>query len=140
MTKRKHKKIDVDRFTASLTKMQQKTDRTYEDDRKIQKVEADLAIASRAYEALNDALKTGLPQLFQLCGQIMDPCFRAFCGIQSEMMRSWEAGVMSFSNEPCISGTEILARYHQEKMDISVLQSSASSLRMIGMLLRCNSC
>ncbi|KAI9322809.1 hypothetical protein BX666DRAFT_1898634 [Dichotomocladium elegans] len=75
MVKRNHKMIDYDRHRASLAKLKAKEERSFNEEKQIFKVEAQLETATQDYQYLNDLLKQELPRFFALKSQFIQPVF-----------------------------------------------------------------
>ncbi|KAI8084637.1 uncharacterized protein BX664DRAFT_337447 [Halteromyces radiatus] len=82
MVKRNHKMIDYDRHRASLNKLKVKEERSFNEEKQIYKVEAQLETATQDYDYLNDMLKQQLPQFFHLKAQFIVPVFERFYFLQ----------------------------------------------------------
>lgn len=82
MIKRNHKMIDYDRHRSSLNKLKVKQERSFNEEKQVYKVEAQLETATKDYEYLNDMLKQQLPQFFQLKSQFIVPVFERFYFLQ----------------------------------------------------------
>lgn len=81
-TKRDHKQLDLDRHTASLTKLQNKKERTVKDEKNLYTSENNVEIATQEYDYYNDMLKEELPKLFKLEADFIRPLFQSFYYMQ----------------------------------------------------------
>ncbi|ODQ48761.1 hypothetical protein PICMEDRAFT_22454, partial [Pichia membranifaciens NRRL Y-2026] len=73
--KRSHKQLDLDRHQNSLTKYQNKKERTAKDEERLYKVENEVAIAQQEFDYYNEMMKTELPILFHLEAEMVKPLF-----------------------------------------------------------------
>lgn len=73
--KRNHKQLDLDRHQNSMTKYQNKKERSAKDEEKMYKVENEVAIAQQEFDYYNEMMKTELPILFQLEAEMVKPLF-----------------------------------------------------------------
>ncbi|KAI8371772.1 uncharacterized protein BYT42DRAFT_581522 [Radiomyces spectabilis] len=85
IVKRNHKLIDYDRHRASLNKLKGKDERSFNEEKQIFKVEAQLQTATDDYQYLNVMLKQQLPQFFQLKTQFVQPVFEHFYNLQTKI-------------------------------------------------------
>ncbi|KAF5100180.1 hypothetical protein D0Z00_001387 [Geotrichum galactomycetum] len=81
-TKRDHKQLDLDRHTNSLTKLQNKKERSVKDEKAMYTAENNVEIATQEYNYYNDMLKEELPKLFQLEAEFIRPLFQSFYYMQ----------------------------------------------------------
>lgn len=80
--KRDHKKLDYDRYRASLKKLQDKKDKSLKDEKALYKAENDVEQATEEYNHYNDLLKDELPKLFALEAEFIRPLFQSFYYMQ----------------------------------------------------------
>ncbi|KAJ5818054.1 protein hob1 [Penicillium riverlandense] len=80
--KRDHKKLDYDRHTASLKKLEEKKDKSLKDEKALYKAENDVEQATQEYNYYNDLLKEELPKLFTLEAEFIRPLFQSFYYMQ----------------------------------------------------------
>ncbi|KAF7727753.1 hypothetical protein EC973_007212 [Apophysomyces ossiformis] len=85
MTKRNHKLIDYDRHRTGLNKLKAKEQRSFNEEKQILKLEAQLETATQDYQYLNDMLKQQLPQFFYLKTQFIRPVFEQFYYLQCKI-------------------------------------------------------
>lgn len=81
-TKRDHKQLDLDRHTNTLTKLQNKKDRSVKDEKNLYTAENNVEIATQEFNYYNDMLKEELPKLFQLEAEFIRPLFQSFYYMQ----------------------------------------------------------
>ncbi|KAF9940344.1 hypothetical protein BGZ65_007235, partial [Modicella reniformis] len=82
ITKRDHKMVDYDRFRISLKKLQDKKEKTLNDEKQIYKLESQLQVATADYEGLNSTIREELPGFFYYRKQLMEPIFHSFYFLQ----------------------------------------------------------
>lgn len=82
LTKRAHKQLDLDRYTQSVKKLQDKKERSVKDEEKMYKAENDLEMATQEYEYYNELLKEELPKLFELEADFIRPLFQSLYYMQ----------------------------------------------------------
>lgn len=80
--KRDHKQLDLDRHSSSLTKLENKKERSVNDEKKMYTAENNVEIAKQEYEYYNDMLKEELPKLFALEAQFIKPLFETLYFMQ----------------------------------------------------------
>ena len=80
--KRDHKKLDYDRRTATLKKLEEKKDKSIKDEKALYKAENDVEQATQEYNYYNDLLKEELPKLFTLEAEFIRPLFQSFYYMQ----------------------------------------------------------
>ncbi|ORZ09382.1 hypothetical protein BCR41DRAFT_381662 [Lobosporangium transversale] len=83
--KREHKLIDYDRFRISLKKLQEKKERTLNDEKHIYRLESQLEVATADYEGLNNLLREELPGFFYYRAQLIEPIFHALYYLQTRI-------------------------------------------------------
>ncbi|KAI1107155.1 BAR-domain-containing protein [Jackrogersella minutella] len=81
-TKREHKKLDFDRRSATLKKLQDKKEKSAKDEKALWKAESELEQATQEFNYFNDLLKEELPKLFILERQFIKPLFQSFYYMQ----------------------------------------------------------
>ncbi len=82
LTKRNHKKIDYDRHTDTMSKIENKKERTPKDEERLYKSQANVEIAKQEYDYYNEICKQELPQLFHLEAEFIKPLFVSFYYMQ----------------------------------------------------------
>ncbi|CAG8465707.1 10092_t:CDS:2 [Acaulospora colombiana] len=82
ITKRDHKKVDYDRYNLSLKKLQDKKDRSLNDEKQMFKLEEQFDQATQEYEYYNDLLKKELPLFFEFRVEFIEPIAESFYHIQ----------------------------------------------------------
>lgn len=82
LTKREHKRLDLDRQEQALKKIQDKDERTAKQEEKMYKVENNYEIALEEYKYYNELLLDELPKLFGLGGSFIRPLFQSFYFMQ----------------------------------------------------------
>ncbi|GMM34802.1 amphiphysin [Saccharomycopsis crataegensis] len=82
LTKRNHKKVDLDRHTDSMTKIENKKEKSVKDEERLYKAQANVEIAQQEYDYYNEICKTELPQLFHLEAEFIKPLFVSFYYMQ----------------------------------------------------------
>lgn len=82
LTKRAHKQLDLDRYTLSVKKLQDKKERSVKEEEKLYKAENDLEMATQEYEYYNELLKDELPKLFGLEADFIRPLFQSLYYMQ----------------------------------------------------------
>ncbi|RKO90168.1 hypothetical protein BDK51DRAFT_19333 [Blyttiomyces helicus] len=87
MTKRGNKLLDYDRHRESVKKMMERTDRNYQDEKKLGGLQTSLDQATREYNGINNLLKTQLPVFFKLRVAFIDPCFQTLYWHQLKVTR-----------------------------------------------------
>lgn len=117
-TKRDHKQLDLDRHTASLTKLQNKKERSIKDEERMYKAENDVEIAKQEYEYFNNLLKEELPRLFQLENEFIRPLFQTFYYMQLNIfytlfMRMEEMKIPYFD-----LSTDIVEQFNNKRGDV----------------------
>ncbi|KAJ5998450.1 protein hob1 [Penicillium sp. IBT 35674x] len=80
--KRDHKKLDYDRRTSTLKKLEEKKDKSIKDEKALYKAENDVEQATQEYNYYNDLLKEELPKLFTLEAEFIRPLFQSFYYMQ----------------------------------------------------------
>ncbi|ANB14607.1 amphiphysin [Sugiyamaella lignohabitans] len=80
--KRDHKQLDLDRHTATLTKLQGKKERSIKDEKNMYTAENNVEIAKQEYDYFNNLLKEELPKLFELEAEFIRPLFQSFYYMQ----------------------------------------------------------
>ncbi|KAG0175599.1 hypothetical protein DFQ29_007086 [Apophysomyces sp. BC1021] len=85
IVKRNHKLIDYDRHRLGLSKLKQKEERSFNEEKQIFKIEALLETATQDYEYLNNMLKQQLPQFFHLKALFIRPVFENFYSLQCKI-------------------------------------------------------
>ncbi|KAG0169130.1 hypothetical protein DFQ28_010833 [Apophysomyces sp. BC1034] len=85
MVKRNHKLVDYDRHRTNMNKLKAKEQRSFNEEKQILKVEAQLETATQDYQYLNDMLKQQLPQFFYLKTQFIRPIFEQFYYLQCKI-------------------------------------------------------
>ncbi|KAG0785063.1 hypothetical protein G6F22_008092 [Rhizopus arrhizus] len=85
IVKRNHKLIDYDRHRISLQKLTTKTERSFNEEKQIFKVQSQLETATQDYNYLNDMLKNELPRFFQLKIAFIQPVFENLYNMQARI-------------------------------------------------------
>lgn len=85
MLKRDHKLIDFDRHRIALQKLQNKTERSFSEEKQIFKIQSQLDTATQDYNYLNDMLKSELPRFFELKSSFIQPVFENLFNMQSRI-------------------------------------------------------
>lgn len=85
VVKRNHKMLDYDRHRASLAKLNAKDQRSFNDEKQIFKLQAQLEKATEDYQYLNDMLKRELPRFFHMKAQLIEPIFEHFYYLQCKI-------------------------------------------------------
>lgn len=85
MIKRDHKLIDFDRHRIALQKLQNKTERSFSEEKQIFKIQSQLDTATQDYNYLNDMLKSELPRFFELKSSFIQPVFENLFNMQSRI-------------------------------------------------------
>ncbi|KAL6931676.1 hypothetical protein ACO0R3_003141 [Hanseniaspora guilliermondii] len=85
LTKRQHKKMDLDRHMNTLQKYEVKTsglDVKPKDEEKLYKAQAEVEMAQQEFDYYNDLLKEQLPVLFEMQNEFLKPMFVSFYYMQ----------------------------------------------------------
>ncbi|KAI8078265.1 uncharacterized protein B0P05DRAFT_579510 [Gilbertella persicaria] len=85
MVKRNHKLIDYDRHRLSIQKLNNKTERSFSEEKQIFKIQAQLDTATQDYNYLNDMLKTELPRFFEMKTAFFQPVFEHLFNMQARI-------------------------------------------------------
>ncbi|KAI7863372.1 hypothetical protein BDF14DRAFT_1844615 [Spinellus fusiger] len=85
MVKREHKLLDYDRHRTSLHKIKSKEERSFQEEKQIFKLEAQLETAKTDYDYLNIMLKDQLPHFLHLKAQLIQPVFHHFYQLQCKV-------------------------------------------------------
>lgn len=117
--KRDHKQLDLDRHTSSLSKYQNKKERSIKDEENMYKAENNVEIATQEYEYFNTMLKEELPRLFELEQQFIKPLFESLYYMQLNIfytlyMRMEEMKIPYFDMQ-----SDIETAFHNKRGDIS---------------------
>lgn len=80
--KRDHKQLDLDRHSSTLNKLENKKERSVNDEKKMYTAENNVEIAKQEFEYYNDMLKEELPKLFALEAQFIKPLFETLYFMQ----------------------------------------------------------
>lgn len=75
MEKRDRKRLDYDRFTASIEKLRNSPSRSVNDEKKLAQLEADLDVSTRDFTDLNNSLKQQIPIFLGLKDDFIGTCF-----------------------------------------------------------------
>jgi len=121
ITKRDHKKVDFDRYTSSVNKLQGKKERSANDEKSLIKAEESLTKATEEYEHYNNLLKKELPVFFEYRAQFIEPVVTNFYRLQLKIYR-----IMFEKTEHLISNTagyfdvrsDILAHYNERRVEV----------------------
>lgn len=83
LSKRNRKKIDLDRHTDAMAKIENKKgEKTPKDEEKLYKAQANVEVAQQEYDYFNEICKNELPQLFYLEAEFIKPLFVSFYYMQ----------------------------------------------------------
>ncbi|KAI8890272.1 BAR-domain-containing protein [Backusella circina FSU 941] len=85
MIKRDHKLIDYDRHRIALQKINNKTERSFSEEKQIFKIQSQLDTATQDYDYLNNMLKSELPRFFQMKASFIKPVFESLYNMQSRI-------------------------------------------------------
>lgn len=146
VSKRDHKKVDFDRYTNSVKKLQDKKDKSANDEKSLIKVnfytiiaiekmcsnissltviflqaEEHLTKATEEYEYYNELVKKELPAFFEYRDQFIEPVVSNYYHLQLKIYR-----ILSEKMERLISDTgyfdvqsDILAHYNERKVEVN---------------------
>ncbi|KAI9596777.1 hypothetical protein BDF19DRAFT_436767 [Syncephalis fuscata] len=80
--KRERKRLDYDRHRASVKALNQRQERSLNDEKKLRQAELSTGEATEVFNAINGSLKQDLPKLLQMRGKFIAPCFISFYQLQ----------------------------------------------------------
>ncbi|RIA95020.1 hypothetical protein C1645_758614 [Glomus cerebriforme] len=120
ITKREHKKVDFDRYTTTVKKLQGKKDRSSNDEKSLIKAEESLTKATEEYNHYNELLKNELPIFFEYRVQFIEPVVTNFYHLQLKIY-----GILYEKMDRLISNTghfevqsDIVERYNERKTEV----------------------
>ncbi|KAG0276370.1 hypothetical protein BGZ95_007616 [Linnemannia exigua] len=118
MTKREHKLVDYDRYRISLKKLNDKKERTLNDEKQIYKLESQLEVATADYEGLNGLLREELPGFFYYNIKLMEPIFNTFYYLQLNIYNIMLQRITPLANSGYYDLTmNVLQGYEARKQD-----------------------
>jgi len=121
ITKRDHKLVDFDRFNNSLTKLREKKEKSLNDEKNLFKLEQDFEVASNEYEAINNAMKTELPQFMMYATQFIEPLFHSFYYMQLNVFYLMLEKLNGFAEgkyDVTVHGQDLVDDYEAKRGDI----------------------
>ncbi|GAO51576.1 hypothetical protein G7K_5675-t1 [Saitoella complicata NRRL Y-17804] len=83
--KRDHKKLDYDRYTNSHDKLSSKPSLSPKDQSSLDRLTADLALATETFRTHDAKLQETLPQLIALCSEFFDPMVKITWCVQLDL-------------------------------------------------------
>ncbi|CAI2177929.1 1405_t:CDS:2 [Funneliformis geosporum] len=119
--KREHKKVDFDRYTTSVRKLQEKKDRSLSEGKSLVKAQENLSKATGEYEYYNELLKKELPAFFEYRAQFIELIITNFYNLQLKIY-----GILHEKMELLINKTgyfdvrsDILENYNERTVEVN---------------------
>lgn len=121
ISKREHKKVDFDRYTVSVKKLQDKKDKSLSEAKSLVKAEESLAKATGEYEHYNELLKKELPVFFEYRAQFIELIITNFYHLQLKIY-----GILYEKMDLLINKTgyfdvrsDIVEHYDERKVEVN---------------------
>ncbi|PKY18916.1 BAR-domain-containing protein [Rhizophagus irregularis] len=121
IAKRDHKKVDFDRYTNNVKKLQDKKDKSANDEKSLIKAEEHLTKATEEYEHYNELVNKELPIFFEYRAHFIEPVVSNFYHLQVKIYR-----ILYEKMERLISDTgyfdvqsDIVEHYKERKEEVN---------------------
>ncbi|GMG28389.1 unnamed protein product [Ambrosiozyma monospora] len=116
--KRNHKRVDLDRHQTTLKRLQNKKEPTAKDEEKMYKAESEVAIAQQEFDYYNEMMKTELPIMFKLEGEMIKPLFVSLYYMQLNVFYTLSSRMEEMKIPYFDLSTDILESFNYKRGDI----------------------
>ncbi|GME90249.1 unnamed protein product [Ambrosiozyma monospora] len=116
--KRNHKRVDLDRHQTTLKRLQNKKEPTAKDEEKMYKAENEVAIAQQEFDYYNEMMKTELPIMFKLEGEMIKPLFVSLYYMQLNVFYTLSSRMEEMKIPYFDLSTDILESFNFKRGDV----------------------
>lgn len=125
LTKRHHKKIDLDRHTDSVSKIENKKgEKTEKDEERLYKAQVNVEAARQEFDYYNEICKKELPQLFYLQAEFIKPLFVSLYFMQLNVFYTLYSRMEEMKIPYFDLNSELLAAFADKRGNIEELTES----------------
>jgi len=130
--KRSHKALDYDRHKEALDKLNNKANRSLDEERKLNKTREAFTTSELEYNTYNDQLKQQLPTFFDCSANLYDSCLITFYSIQKDVYHILYAYLYETANECGLNlNTDIIAQYESHNCSALLEECKTDSLNRL---------
>ena len=130
--KRSHKALDYDRHKEALDKLNNKANRSLDEERKLNKTREAFTTSELEYNTYNDQLKQQLPTFFDCSANLFDSCLITFYTIQKDIYHILYAYLYETAQECGLNlNADIIAQYESHNCAALLEECKIDSLNRL---------